>query len=412
LVEDVESTSSRRSVYVPLYPLAEWIAFNWWLLAANTRPATILARLHRRDDFFDQVPRTYRERHCLRGAGDGFLWPNVFILAEGRSVRLVWRADEETRDDRLIRYLSSGEALVDSTEVQRTLAGIVESVLGRLAEQGVTGTALEDEWQAIQSVDRDEAVYCFAAARLGLDPYAEAEPYEESILEAHRTLGDSDLLGDFLDSVDPPEMDTVLEWVSRVQDEIVNLRTAKSTARWLTPGLHDELRQLRSDLSGAPPWEVGWQRARAVRCSLGLSPAEPLNLDDIVANVVRESPITGIQALGGTRDANSLVVFTRAQRSAAKKFTLARAFWHIAGSEGRFFITSAHSDRQKEERAFAAELIAPAGGIREMVRDDVVAGLDDEILDEVSAHYDVSPMLVRHQIENQLLGSRHDTPLE
>jgi hypothetical protein len=91
----------------------------------------------------------------------------VFILAEGRSVRLLWRADEETRDDRLIRYLSSGEALVDSTEVQRTLAGIVESVLGRLAEQGVTGTALEGEWQAIQSVDRDEAVYCVAAARLG-----------------------------------------------------------------------------------------------------------------------------------------------------------------------------------------------------------------------------------------------------
>jgi hypothetical protein len=47
-----------------------------------------------------------------------------------------------------------------------------------------------------------------------------------------------------------------------------------------------------------------------------------------------------------------------------------------------------------------------------MVRDDVVAGRDDEIPDEVSAHYDVSPMLVRHKIENQLLGSRHDAPLE
>jgi hypothetical protein len=68
-VEDVGSTSSRRSVYVPLYPLAEWIAFNWWLLAANTRPATILARLHRRDDFFDQVPRRRAFLHHLRPLG-------------------------------------------------------------------------------------------------------------------------------------------------------------------------------------------------------------------------------------------------------------------------------------------------------------------------------------------------------
>jgi hypothetical protein len=39
LVEDKDSTSSRRSIYCPLYPVAEWVAYNWWLLRANSRPA-------------------------------------------------------------------------------------------------------------------------------------------------------------------------------------------------------------------------------------------------------------------------------------------------------------------------------------------------------------------------------------
>ena len=32
LVEDRGSGSSRRSIYCPLYPLAEWVAYNWWFL--------------------------------------------------------------------------------------------------------------------------------------------------------------------------------------------------------------------------------------------------------------------------------------------------------------------------------------------------------------------------------------------
>ncbi len=38
LVEDQESRSSRRAIYCPLYPLAEWVAYNWWFLRADSRP--------------------------------------------------------------------------------------------------------------------------------------------------------------------------------------------------------------------------------------------------------------------------------------------------------------------------------------------------------------------------------------
>src|SRR6266702_5999609 len=44
LVEDRESQSSRRSIYCSLYPIAEWVAFNWWFLRADARPAVELMR--------------------------------------------------------------------------------------------------------------------------------------------------------------------------------------------------------------------------------------------------------------------------------------------------------------------------------------------------------------------------------
>lgn len=406
LVEDKESGSARRSIFASLYPLAEWAAYNWWLLTANTRPATMLARLQGRSEFFLQAPRSYRERHCIRSAGDGFYWPDLFLLPEGDNSRLIWNGDEGNTTSQPIRYLSSGERFVNSAEVQRTLAGLIESVLTRLAEQGVTGTALEQEWRTVQGADADEAAYCTAAARLGLDPYAEADPYKDGIFEAYSALDSPELFGDFLDSVDPPQMRTALDWFSRTHTEITILN---ATTGRPVPDVRDE-RPALDDVRGLP-WEVGWRRARVVRQALGCDMTQPLLLDDVVASIDRESDIAGIQAMGGSRTgtSNGLVALTRKQPTAAKRFTLARALWHIAMGEARFFVTSAHSARQKEERAFAAELLAPASGISDRTRGSLVDSLEEEMVEELAAHYRVSPLLVKHQIENQLLDGRYGT---
>lgn len=39
LAHDLSTGSVRRAVVVPLYPLAEWAAFNWWRLLYDARPA-------------------------------------------------------------------------------------------------------------------------------------------------------------------------------------------------------------------------------------------------------------------------------------------------------------------------------------------------------------------------------------
>ncbi len=210
LVEDRGSGSARHSIYCPLYPLAEWVAYNWWYLQADARPSGLLARL---DDLgagdLRNLPRALRARHSIRASGDGFAWPDLLIVPDGSSTRLVWQDDRVPVPAWPVRFLARGERRMDSDTITLELTRLVSSVLTRLAEQGITGTALEKEWAAIGEADAEEAEYSKAAARLGLDPYSMPDEYESLILKAADLLS-SQVLGDFLDAADPELMNASL----------------------------------------------------------------------------------------------------------------------------------------------------------------------------------------------------------
>jgi Zn-dependent peptidase ImmA (M78 family) len=76
--------------------------------------------------------------------------------------------------------------------------------------------------------------------------------------------------------------------------------------------------------------------------------------------------------------------------------------WHIIWGESRdFLVTSAYTDKQKIERAFAAELLAPAAGVAERI--SAYPSTDDlDEIEETADHFRVSPMIIEHQIRNQL----------
>jgi Zn-dependent peptidase ImmA (M78 family) len=396
LVEDRASGSSRRSIYCPLYPLAEWVAYNWWFLRADARPARNL--VINRPDLYE--PRQFH-RHSLRGSGDGFLWPNLLIIPQGDGKHLIWHRDRRpTTDGRPIRFLAEGEAFVDSESVECELVRVISAVLTRLAEQGITGTALEKEWTAIQNTSPEEAEYCIAAARLGLDPYAEAEPYEQLILRAGNELR-GNLLGDFLDAVEPSLMARALEWI----------RSAREIVRQMPHALPDAVALRRALPSaqvsdGVRAWETGWSQARAVRRLLGLVDTEVFSLDPYIVSVEQRADDHDLRAFGGTTEGiGPLAVVQPGLPSGARRFTLSRALWHyLWESEPDFLVTTAYTHRQKIERAFATELLAPAAGIGELLgRRPRSANQDD--VEQIAARFQVSPMVVRHQLENQLLAS-------
>lgn len=86
----------------------------------------------------------------------------------------------------------------------------------------------------------------------------------------------------------------------------------------------------------------------------------------------------------------------------ARRFTLSRALWHfLAEDDPIFLVTASYTDRQKVERAFAAELLAPAEGIEQRLTSEIFV---EENLEELADHFGVSVKVVEHQIQNQLIA--------
>ena len=86
------------------------------------------------------------------------------------------------------------------------------------------------------------------------------------------------------------------------------------------------------------------------------------------------------------------------------RFTLSRALWHCIWDDAPIFaVTSAHTQRQSVERAFAAELLAPADGIASLLESPPEVASDEE-LEQIAEHFGVASMVIGHQVRNQLVA--------
>jgi Zn-dependent peptidase ImmA (M78 family) len=305
---------------------------------------------------------------------------------------------------------------------------LVSSVLTRLAEQGVVGTVLEKEWAAIQATQPDEAEYCRAVARLGFDPYSAPEGLESAILAASEAFP-GQLFSDFLDGVDPAHLDESLNWVSLFSSE--DAFEAVAPARGVmdagvvdvedTAGMYirvesttgqrgDLVIRLRAQMGGhiestyGPAQDTAWEHAQTFRNVAGSNVLERFRVQDYVVSVTRKVGDPGIQALGRVSEGYfPLVIMGHRVRIKSARFTLSRCLWHfIWDADPAFLVTGAYTDRQKTDRAFAAELLAPAEGIAELLHGEP-ATASQEDLDDVAEHYGVTPTVIRYQMQNQLL---------
>ncbi|MET8699081.1 hypothetical protein ABZW10_09450 [Kitasatospora sp. NPDC004723] len=398
LVEDLDSGSSRRSIYAPLYPLAEWLAFNWWKLLYNSRLSR--PELSNRLDQYRLTNPELRQNN-FRRIGDGFAWPDVALIPAGKQTTLSWRPYSSPVANWRIRYISRGDIIADSAELRGELARIINSVISRLDEQGLTSTALHKEWAAVASADPEEADYCRTAARLGLDPYSEAHEFEEEIIRSFESLP-AELFSDFVDAASPAMLRESQKWISKASGRVDGISTPKS------PHMADirTALQSQSTYKSSRPWETGWEQARIAREAAGVGSTKKFSVRDYVSTQEISSPEPRIHALGRRYGTGAALVVGSTQTPArAKNFLLGRALWHSAvDNDSRFLITSAYTEKQKVERAFSAELLAPAAGIMQLLNGDPWS-VSLEAVEMIADHFEVSAVLVQHQIENQLAAA-------
>lgn len=393
----VETPSGARTkIYVPLYPLAEWISFNWWFLHGTTclglRPLPALAMGGTRpvDHAFELA------RINVRGVGDGYLWPDLAIIGEGAATRVAWW--EGSHGD--LSYLSSGEVWLPQDDVRASLAAFVEVVLERLQLAGVTGTRLEDEWSALRELDDDQAEFCRFMGDLGLDPFADDPP---GFLEVVSTLP-VEVRVDLAAALVPAHGTEQVQWVAEAAIEL----SARTPSEHPGGDLWKILEEVRSSTapvrtSSAPPWEIGWEAARRVRDLVNLPEEQPLAAEELVQVTTRPMPkeaVGRIDGVVGVRDGQAAVLTPLDVGFRAGRFLSARALWK-ARTASPGLISRSADYAARVERAFAAELLAPAAGLAARINER-----EEGSIAEAAAHYGVNEQLVVHQVDNQLVSAR------
>ena len=244
------SGGPKRFLDVPTYPLAEWLATNWWQLNATSH-----------------LPRDTGVR--ISQAAAGFAWPDL-TLRNDRG--LMWASlRQRDKAPEHIRYLTQAETVLDADSVLASIGNFIDETVRSLDDAGVTGTLLQEEWAAINQADPDEREFCLVAASWGHDPYDTPPEVEMLLLEAATSVGDIALLSDLSRAVP----------IDRIKDATHWLREAETVLRPQHLDLPTVGRIDWSATSGIAPWKIGYERASRLRQLLGLTPDAKIPVEQL-----------------------------------------------------------------------------------------------------------------------------------
>ena len=392
-VLDTRAKTVRDFVYVPLYPLAEWLVTNWWFITREIQnPAK------------EGAP-DFRRRHSLSTSREGYAFPNLDVIPSGTQTRITWKRDRSPWAK--VEFLEDGHVRMDVREFRETCGDLVDQVIRRLESLGVHETFLEEEWDAIQTSDEGESEFCEAAAGLGWDPYALDDANRDYVLLLADKLGVLlDEAVPALDATDPITGSSAI--ISAIEEAKLNVLPLE--------GIESFRAEVGQDpTTGRNPWDVGYDWARRLRKDLGLD-GQPLLTMGQVAEALGEDaesldkvtqPVDSFKnalLIDGviTRNDDSPAFAFRQLGDDARRFHFCRALAEVFASPySDALITKAHSERQQRNRAFAAEFLAPSSGLNLRVSLPTVGGDD---IDELAEEFGVSSRVIEHQIENHRIA--------
>ena len=378
------------------YPLAEWLAWNWWRLRWELgRPAGQDAR--RRWDF----------AHRVATVGEGYAWPNIMIFSDGLQSFLE-SEPSGSPGAVLFRYIGAQRREVVSTEeMESAVDGFVEGVLARLDDRGIHGTNLHRLWIDLVTEREDPEATRFRRleAQLGCDPDDADEDavnhhlYDASIL-GERALGE--IAGD---AALRGSRDNRMLFASEISEIALG--------SGFDGNMNDAVRLADGTMLPRPgtvrAWRVGESAALSLRDQLGLNGGQVSDRElsefagttsGIISDTHRRSDAMSFLL---DRSGDSARVVLRSKWETGRRFELARLLGdRVVGRRMRHAgecllpATRTYSYRQKVQRAFAAEFLGPFAKVDEMLNGDY----SEEAQNGVAEYFGVSPMTIRTQLVN------------
>ena len=402
-VVDHSDKRVREFIHVPLYPLAEWLATNWWTLIHESEYRTGLDN------------PSFLERHALAPSREGYRYPNMQVVSFDARTRVTWKHERFQWTD--LEFLErEGCEWIDKERFIETCASFVDDVVARLTTCDITNTLLQEEWETIRRADREEQSFCKTAAALGLDPYSIDDGRQSEVMLLEETLSGA-VLEEALPVISAERLETELRAIQRV------LRVGKANTIPLNrfTALRSEIDLTAIDEAHDPPWMLGYNLARIVRTQLDLD-GMPLASWPALSQALGESRIedgrlSRSRAFSQSKLLNGIVTsgdeglpafaFRPGGTSQSCRFRFCRGLAELLLAPGSdALLTSARSNRQQRGRAFAAEFLAPSNSLREQLHSSV---LDEDEIEDLASRFGVSQWVIEHQVKNHGIAQiKHD----
>ncbi len=348
----------RSLLYLPAFPIAQWLVENWWTLLNEPSPTAELPKP-------SAVHLPWIKRHCLRSAESGLLLPALYLFNDGRGIGVEWQADEPDACANMPgEFADSGVNHLEKAPTEDVLAEFITEILRRV--EGLNDeriVQLKENWRAIRSADIDEATFSVVAGRMGVDPYDPSQMHEE-LAAFIETLSDPELplARDLTETAKPTWAAAQWSWVQQTR------------ARWkLGPNTGQAF--IAPGSVGRSPSGRGYRLAALVRQRAGLASSEPVPSVETLAQGVAKVPFraeeqnhvpgSGVRAAVGWVDGREIVVAgPRPQGEESRRFLAARGLYHalFACDRSERLVTDAFAWDQQVSARLRCRTAGPASG--------------------------------------------------
>ena len=374
------------------FHVAEWFALNWWRLFWETSPG------ERRIE--------WDFAHCMATVGEGYVWPNITVSSDGYRSQVASTPTVD-RTSGLYRYLGSARVeWVPSFMLEESVDRFIALVLDRLEISEIHDTNLHSLWQDVKQARQspDDRRFRRIEARLGHDPdQGDADQIATALRESERLgwqavdelAAEAGSRGIQLPTAETLHGVSAEAGFSTQPNDAVQLRGTDGR-RWQSK---------HADLGRRRAWRVGVEMARALRKQerlngevldnsrlTDLAATQPATIEDRRGN-------SSFSFLLHDNRTGSARVVLRSKLRTGRRFDLARLIGDrifLADPEPLAPATTASTYRQQLQRAFAVELLCPFAALEDMLEGDT----SDDACTDAAAAFDVSPLAVRWQLEN------------
>lgn len=389
-LEDLESQTLREGAHVSAYPLALFVAANWWRLRWEPAPTR-------------ETPE-WRMRHSLAAAGEGYAWPDLTFASVGDFILATARAGAPSATAP-VRYVADFAQWTRAGVFEDASRAFIDGVLARLQALDINGTELEAVWRDVcrEQSDTEAARWRRLEALAGYDPDEAPEAFIADLLQASEDSGWA-----AIEELAAASRGRALEDLhllrEAVQQHGVRFRIAD----------FDRLRTaVESTVTDSTlvPWQRAEHVAREARKLWGLDGkpvstrvlAELMDMpEENLAHVSRDGVQQHVPYSASLRSADmdeSLLVLNR-RPATSRRFSACRLIGdRLFGqtTERLAAATNAYTGRQKFQRAFAQELLCPFDALRDFLDGD---GPSDDDIEDAAEHFQVSPRLVHTTLVN------------